>query len=85
MKLPQAVAEGTVKFVNLVNKVRNAGNGEPAYMKLRHEADEADRAYRLAVRKLDRRRLGLEERLEDALKSLQRSEVERLEAVKIGT
>lgn len=63
----------------------NAGpNGEPAYLKLRHEAEQADDVYRLAVRKLDRQRLGLEERLEDTLKTLQRWETERLRAVKTG-
>ena len=38
--------------------------------------------YRIAVRKLDRQRLGLEERIEDVLKKLQRWEAERLQAVK---
>jgi hypothetical protein len=39
---------------------------------LRLDADAADREYRIAVRKLDRQRLGLEERIEDTLKVLQR-------------
>ncbi|KAG6869236.1 hypothetical protein C0993_009100 [Termitomyces sp. T159_Od127] len=81
-------AEAVIKrtggnFVNLVSKVlRNTNNGEPAYMKARHEADIADNTYRKAVRKLDRHRLTLEERLEEALKLLQRLEMERLRAVK---
>ncbi|KAG6879245.1 hypothetical protein C0992_004238 [Termitomyces sp. T32_za158] len=81
-------AEAVIKrtggnFVNLVSKVlSNTNNGEPAYMKARHEADIADNIYRKAVRKLDRHRLTLEERLEEALKLLQRLEMERLRAVK---
>lgn len=75
----------TGNFVNLVSKaLNNASNGEPAYLKARHDAEEADRAYRIAVRKLDRQRLGLEERLEETLKALQRWETERLGAVKTG-
>ncbi|KAG6813158.1 hypothetical protein H0H92_013565 [Tricholoma furcatifolium] len=70
-------------LVNLVNKVlTNANNAEPAYVKARHNADIADNAYRIAVRKLDRQRLALEEHLEDTLKLLQRWETERLRAVK---
>ncbi|GLB41896.1 putative protein with domain found in Dishevelled, Egl-10, and Pleckstrin (DEP) [Lyophyllum shimeji] len=73
----------TGNFVNLVSKVlNNAGNSEPAYVRARHEADEADHAYRIAVRKLDRQRLALEERIEETLKTLQRWEIERLRAVK---
>lgn len=53
-------------------------------MKTRHEAEEADKAYRVAVRQLDRQRLSIEERLEDTLKTLQRWEIERLRAVKTG-
>jgi hypothetical protein len=51
-------------------------------VRARVESDAADREYRIAVRKLDRQRLGLEERIEDALKVLQRWETERLHAVK---
>ncbi|KAG6909042.1 hypothetical protein DXG01_002316 [Tephrocybe rancida] len=81
-------AEAVIKqaggnFVNLVSKVlSNTNSGEPAYVKARHDADIADNAYRLAVRKLDRQRLALEERLEETLKLLQRWETERLRAVK---
>ncbi|PFH51886.1 hypothetical protein AMATHDRAFT_58092 [Amanita thiersii Skay4041] len=73
----------TNNFVNLVSKaLNNNPNGEPAYLRARHEAEEADKAYRVAVRKLDRHRLALEERLEETLKTLQRWEMERLRAVK---
>ncbi|KXN86633.1 Rho-GTPase-activating protein 8 [Leucoagaricus sp. SymC.cos] len=77
------IVKRTGAFVNLVSKalVANA-SGEPAYVRARQEAEEADRAYRIAVRKLDRQRLGLEERIEETLKLLQRWESERLRAVK---
>jgi hypothetical protein len=64
---------------------QNNGTGEPPYLRLRNESDEADKAYRVGVRKLDRHRLGLEERIEETLKILQRWESERLAAVKTGT
>ncbi|KAK0202951.1 hypothetical protein DFS33DRAFT_1343865 [Desarmillaria ectypa] len=80
---PEALFKRTNNFVNLVSKALNAqANGEPMYVRARREAEEADKAYRLAVRKLDRQRLALEERLEDTLKTLQRWELERLRAVK---
>ncbi|KAL1747937.1 hypothetical protein HDZ31DRAFT_80085 [Schizophyllum fasciatum] len=72
-------------FAGLVSKALAANanlNGQPAYVRARQEAEEADREYRIAVRKLDRQRLGLEERIEETLKTLQRWEVERLRAVK---
>lgn len=82
---PEKLIKRTGNFVNLVSKaLNNASNGEPAYIKARHEAEDADKIYRVAVRKLDRQRLGLEERLEDTLKTLQRWETERLRAVKTG-
>lgn len=83
-------AENLIKrtgtFMNLVTKAINNVNapGEPAYIKTRHEAEEADRNFRIAIRKLDRQRLGLEERIEETLKLLQRWETERLRAVKTG-
>ncbi|TFK51765.1 hypothetical protein OE88DRAFT_1658375 [Heliocybe sulcata] len=83
------IAEGLVKrsgnFVNLVQKALNAnanGSADPPFVRLRKEAEAADRDYRIAVRKLDRQRLGLEERIEDTLKLLQRWEGDRLRAVK---
>lgn len=57
---------------------------ELAHSKLRQEAEEADKLYRVAVRKLDRQRLGVEERVEEVLKSLQRCEMDRLREVKTG-
>ncbi|RDB20844.1 Rho-GTPase-activating protein 8 [Hypsizygus marmoreus] len=79
---PEKLIKRTGEFVHLVSKALNANSGEPAYIRARHEAEEADKAYRVAVRKLDRQRLGLEERLEETLKTLQRLETERLRAVK---
>jgi hypothetical protein len=70
-------------FANLVQRAMASNNNqEPPYVKARHEADEADREYRIGVRKLDRQRLGLEERIEETLKTLQRWEADRLRAVK---
>ncbi|KAI0272568.1 hypothetical protein BC834DRAFT_857325 [Gloeopeniophorella convolvens] len=81
------VADNLIKrsnnFLNVVTKALNANaNAEPPHVRARIEADTADREYRIAVRKLDRQRLGLEERIEDALKMLQRWETERLRNVK---
>lgn len=90
MRGAKPVAENLIKrtgtFVNLVTKALNnqANNSEPGYVKARHDAENADKTYRVAVRKLDRQRLGLEERIEDTLKMMQRWEVERLRAVKTG-
>lgn len=84
------IADNLVKrsgtFVNLVSRAINAnGNSqESPYQKARREAEEADKTYRVAVRKLDRQRLALEERIEEALKTLQRWEADRLGAVKTG-
>lgn len=75
----------TGNFVNLVSKALNTNNSsEPAYIRARQDADEADKAYRIGVRRLDRHRLALEGRIEDTLKILQRWESERLRAVKTG-
>lgn len=71
--------------MNLVSKALAANvNGEPTYVRARQDAEEADRIYRIAVRKLDRQRLGLEEKIEETLKMLQHWESERLRAVKTG-
>jgi hypothetical protein len=70
-------------FLNVVSKALATNpNTEPLHVRTRVEADAADREYRVAVRRLDRQRLGLEERIEDVLKVLQRWETERLQAVK---
>ncbi|KAL0569314.1 Rho-GTPase-activating protein 8, partial [Marasmius crinis-equi] len=77
------ILKRTNNFVNLVSKALVANNSnEPAFVRARHEAEEADKVYRVAVRQLDRRRLHLEERLEDGFKTLQRWETERLRAIK---
>ncbi|KAK6992218.1 hypothetical protein R3P38DRAFT_3408860 [Favolaschia claudopus] len=72
----------TNTFVNLVSKALSNRDAEPAYIRARNEADEADHIFRVATRKLDRQRLGLEEKIEEMLKTLQRWEIERLRAVK---
>ncbi|KAN0102514.1 hypothetical protein V8E52_011358 [Russula decolorans] len=72
-------------FLNVVSKALTANSNasaEPPHVRARLEADDADREYRVGVRKLDRQRLGLEERIEDTLRLLQRWETERLRAVK---
>ncbi|EPS92845.1 hypothetical protein FOMPIDRAFT_1020859, partial [Fomitopsis schrenkii] len=81
--MAEAVAARTTTFASLVSKALNAnGNTEPPHIRSRREADSADRDYRIAVRKLDRQRLGLEERVEETLKTLQKWELDRLRAVK---
>jgi len=71
--------------VNVVTKALNSNaQSEPVHVRLREEAEAADKVYRVAVRRLDRQRLGLEERIEETLKTLQRWELERLRAVKTG-
>ena len=70
-------------FFHSVQKAINPNtSSEPKYIRLRTEADAADKAYRVAVRKLDRQRLYLEESIEDTLKLLQKWELDRLRAVK---
>nr|VWO94596.1 Ribonuclease 3 (EC (Ribonuclease III) (RNase III) [Ganoderma boninense] len=79
--LAQNVAARTGGFASLVSKAFSA-SGEPVHVRARREADNADKEYRTAVRKLDRQRLGLEERMEETLKTLQKWELDRLRAVK---
>jgi hypothetical protein len=74
-------------FLNVVSKAlatnpSASASAEPPHVRARLEADDADREYRVGVHKLDRQRLGLEERIEDTLRLLQRWETERLRAVK---
>ncbi|KAI5124190.1 hypothetical protein M0805_005041 [Coniferiporia weirii] len=70
-------------IVNIVSKAINDGrHSEPFHIRARADANAADKAYCTAVRKLDRQRLGLAERLEDTLKKLQKWELDRLRAVK---
>jgi len=71
--------------VNVVTKALNSNaQSEPVHVRLREEAEAADKVYRVAVRRLDRQRLGLEERIEETLKTLQKWELDRLRAVKTG-
>ena len=79
--LAQNVAARTGGFASLVSKAFTA-SGEPVHVRARREADNVDKEYRTAVRKLDRQRLGLEERIEETLKTLQKWELDRLRAVK---
>ncbi|KAF8347678.1 hypothetical protein F5887DRAFT_953662 [Amanita rubescens] len=77
------ILKHTNNIVNMVTKALNTNpNGDPTHIRARNEADEADKTYRIAVRKLDRHRLALEERLEETLKTLQKWEAERLRAIK---
>jgi hypothetical protein len=83
--VPQAdnLLKRTGTLYSLVSKALNNNTmNEPAHIRARQEADEANNAYRVDVRRLDRHRLALEERIEETLKVLQRWEVERLRAVK---
>ncbi|OSX64294.1 hypothetical protein POSPLADRAFT_1065539 [Postia placenta MAD-698-R-SB12] len=80
--LAENVAKGTSTFASLVSKALNTNNAEPAHIRARREAEAADREYRISIRKLDRQRLALEERIEDTLKTLQKWELDRLRAVK---
>lgn len=70
-------------LVSIVSKaIVDGRQSEPFHIRARAEAEAADKAYRVAVRKLDRQRLGLAERLEETLKTLQKWELDRLRAVK---
>ncbi|KAJ7583161.1 hypothetical protein C8J56DRAFT_791259 [Mycena floridula] len=79
---PENIMKKTGNFYSLVTRALANTNSEPQYVRLRQEAEDADWVYRVAVRKLDRQRLGLEEKIEDTLKTLQHWEGERLRAVK---
>ncbi|KAF8584019.1 hypothetical protein K439DRAFT_1653298 [Ramaria rubella] len=75
----------TNTFVSIVQKAVNVATpttSEPLHIRVRHEAENSDRVYRVAVRKLDRQRLGLEEKIEETLKAMQRWEMDRLRTVK---
>ncbi|TFK25622.1 hypothetical protein FA15DRAFT_735906 [Coprinopsis marcescibilis] len=78
---PENLLSRSATLVSRVSKVLNTAT-EPAYVRAYQDATEADRAYRIAVRRLDRQRLGLEERIEETLKHVQRWESERLAAIK---
>lgn len=82
------VADNLVKrtntLVSMVQKAVAGGNSEPPHVRARNEAFDAEKLYRVGVRRLDRQRLALEEKIEDTLKMLQRWEMERLRMVKTG-
>ena len=83
--LAENVAKRTAGFASLVTRaLNNNPTGEAPYVRARREAEAADQEYRVTIRKLDRQRLGLEERIEDMLKTLQKWELDRLRAVKTG-
>ena len=77
--------KGSRTFLSVVQQAVGATSKEPLFVRTRREAEMAEKEYQMAVRKLDRQRLGLEERIEDTLKLLQKWEAERLRAVKTGT
>jgi hypothetical protein len=77
----------TNTFVSIVQKAVSAATpatSEAPHVRARIEAENADTLYRVAVRKLDRQRLGLEEKIEETFKALQRWEMDRLRAVSTG-
>ncbi|EJD48326.1 hypothetical protein AURDEDRAFT_61186 [Auricularia subglabra TFB-10046 SS5] len=83
MPLTARLVKRSGTLVNFVsNVITSNASGEPPHVKARAEALEASQAYRSAVRQLDRRRLGLEERIEETLKALQKWELDRLRAAK---
>lgn len=83
--MAEDVTKKTTSFASLVSKALSTnGVAEPAYVKARRDAEAADQEYKHATRQLDRQRLGLEERIEDTLKTLQKWELDRLRAVKTG-
>lgn len=69
-------------FANFVMKSIKTSGGQPPHIRARQEAQEADHAYRTAVRHADRQRLSLEDRIEETFKLLQKWEIDRLRAVK---
>lgn len=69
-------------LVNIVQKAINERHSEPYHVRARNEANDADKVYHAAVRKLDRQRLKVEERVEETLKAAQKWELDRLRAVK---
>lgn len=83
MPFASRIVKRSGTLVNFVSSmIPTNPSGEPPHIKARADAAEASQAYRTAVRQLDRRRLGLEERIEETLKTLQKWETDRLRAVK---
>ncbi|KDQ13101.1 hypothetical protein BOTBODRAFT_112050 [Botryobasidium botryosum FD-172 SS1] len=84
---PSPVAANLLKrsgtLANYIAKTLSPNTAnEPMYVKARAEADTAEHTYRIAVRKLDRERLSVEQKIEETLKLLQRWELDRLKAAK---
>jgi hypothetical protein len=84
--MPQAdkLLKRTNTFASIVSKALANQQTAPIHVRAREEAEDADKTYRIAIRKLDRHRLSIEENVEKTLKLLQRWESERLQAVKTG-
>lgn len=76
-------SNSVMNFISRTVKTASAP-GDPPHIRARNEADLAERAYRAGVRTLDRQRLGVEEKIEEGLKVLNKWEIERLKAVKTG-
>ncbi|EXX69888.1 Rgd2p [Rhizophagus irregularis DAOM 197198w] len=62
--------------------VSTIASNQPNEKRARKEADEADEAYRHAVRRLDKTRLHLEESMIDHLNFMERKELDRIKASK---
>lgn len=74
---------GTVsEYLANWNVLGNRDPNETPSMRLHREAREADEKYKVAVRKLDELRCGLEEAIFLHLKFLERCELDRLKAIK---
>ncbi|CCO28439.1 Rho-GTPase-activating protein 8 [Rhizoctonia solani AG-1 IB] len=71
-------------MMNFIQRaVKNVNSpAEPPHIRARNEADAAEHAYRTGIRVLDKQRLGAEEKVEEALKVLNKWEIERLRVVK---
>lgn len=86
--MPQAadnILKRSKTFLSVVQQAVGASNPNiPVFVRARNAADIAEKEFQLAVRKLDRQRLRLEERMEETLKLLQKWEAERLRALKTG-
>lgn len=82
----QPMADNLLKrsgtLANFVMKQIKSNSNIPPHVKARQEAQEADEAYKKAVRQLDRQRLALEDRIEETLKLLQKWELDRLRIIK---
>jgi hypothetical protein len=78
--------KGSKSLLNIVTQAVGSATApaEPTFVRTRRDAEASEREYQVAIRKLDRQRLGLEERIEDTLKALQRWEGERLRALRTG-